>query len=123
MLLDRVCDDSGPLATTYAVVVVHGGKGVTERYQGQLEHFDRPPDPVSAETPLLSWSMAKSTLHAVVGILVGDGQLDLDVPADSPEWSSPDDPRRAITLRHLLAMRDGLDFVEDYCRRAHLRCD
>ena len=31
-----------------------------------------------------------------------------------PEWADPTDPRRAITLQHLLEMRDGLDFVEDY---------
>ena len=31
-----------------------------------------------------------------------------------PEWSDATDPRHAITLRQLLAMRDGLDFVEDY---------
>ena len=113
-LLDEVCDDNGPLATTYAVVVVHRGAVVAERYQGQLEHFDRPPDPVTRETPLLSWSMAKSMLHAVVGTLVGDGWLDLDTPTDVPEWTALDDPRHAITLRQLLAMRDGLDFVEDY---------
>jgi CubicO group peptidase (beta-lactamase class C family) len=113
-LLDAVCDDDGPLATTYAVVVVHGGAIVAERYGGQLEHFDRPPDAVTPETRLLSWSMAKSMLHAVVGLLVGDGVLDLDAPADVPEWADPDDPRHAVTLRHLLAMRDGLDFVEDY---------
>jgi CubicO group peptidase (beta-lactamase class C family) len=113
-LLDRVCDDDGPLATTYAVVVVHRGELVAERYQGQQLHFDRPPDPVDADTNLLSWSMAKSMLHAVVGILAGDGRLDLDAPAGVPEWSAPDDPRQAITLRHLLAMRDGLAFVEDY---------
>jgi len=53
-------------------------------------------------------------LHAVVGLVVGDGLLDLDAPADVPEWSDPDDPRHAITLRQLLAMRDGLDFTEDY---------
>jgi CubicO group peptidase (beta-lactamase class C family) len=113
-LLGRVCDDSGPLASTYAVVVVHEGRLVAERYQGRLEHFDRPPDPVTIETPLLSWSMAKSMLHAVVGLLVGDGRLDLDAPADVHEWSGAGDPRHAITLRQLLAMRDGLDFVEDY---------
>jgi CubicO group peptidase (beta-lactamase class C family) len=113
-LLDAVCDDDGPLARTHAVVVVHRGAVVAERYQGQLEHFDRPPAPVTPQNRLLSWSMAKSMLHAVVGLLVGDGLLDLDGPTAVPEWSDPDDPRHAITLRHLLAMRDGLDFVEDY---------
>jgi CubicO group peptidase (beta-lactamase class C family) len=58
--------------------------------------------------------MAKSVLHAAVGLLVGEGRLDLDAPADVPEWSAPDDPRHAVTLRQLLAMRDGLDFTEDY---------
>src|SRR6185437_14062437 len=61
-LLDRVCDDDGPLATTYAVLLIHRGRLVAERYQGQLEHFDRAADPVTVETPLLSWSMAKSML-------------------------------------------------------------
>ena len=113
-LLAEVFDDDGPLAVTFAVVVVQGGRIVTERYQGALEYFDRPPTPVTAETPLLSWSMAKSVLHAVVGLLVGDGRLDLDAPADVPEWSDAADPRHALTLRDLLAMRDGLDWVEDY---------
>ncbi len=108
-----MCDDTGPLATTYAVLVVHRGQLIAERYQGALEHFDRPPDPVTVDTRLLSWSMAKSMLHAIVGMLVGDGRLDLDAPPMSPSGRRGD-PRRAITLRHLLAMRDGLDFVEDY---------
>ena len=113
-LLDEVFDDGGPLARSFAVLVVHGGRLVAERYQGALEHFDRPPTPVTAETTLLSWSMAKSMLHAVVGMLVADGQLALDAPAAVPEWADPGDPRHAITLRQLLAMRDGLDFAEDY---------
>jgi CubicO group peptidase (beta-lactamase class C family) len=113
-LLDRMCDDTGPLATTYAVVVVHRGRLVAERYQGALPSFTHAPTLVTVDTPLLSWSMAKSMLHAAVGLLVKDGRLDLDAPADVPEWSETEDPRHAITLRQLLAMRDGLDFVEDY---------
>ncbi len=113
-LLDQVFDPDGPLATTFAVVVVQGGRVVAERYAGALEHFDQPPTPVTVDTPLLSWSMAKSVLHAAVGLLVGAGRLDLDAPAAVPEWSGADDPRRPITLRQLLAMRDGLDWVEDY---------
>jgi CubicO group peptidase (beta-lactamase class C family) len=96
------------------VVVVHRGVLVAERYGGTLPHFDRGPEPVARATPLLSWSMAKSMLHAVVGQLVGDGRLHLQRPAGVPEWSAPEDPRGAITLDQLLAMRDGLAFVEDY---------
>jgi CubicO group peptidase (beta-lactamase class C family) len=113
-LLDEAFDDESAVAVTYAVVVVHRGRVVTERYHGALEHFDRPPTPVGADTALLSWSMAKSVLHAAVGILVGRGRLELDAPAPVPEWSDPADPRHAITLRDLLSMQDGLDFTEDY---------
>jgi CubicO group peptidase (beta-lactamase class C family) len=113
-LLDEAFDDASPIATTHAVVIVQHGRIVYERYHGALEHFDRPPTPITADTPLLSWSMAKSMLHAVVGLLVGDGRLDLDAPAPVPEWADPADPRHAITLRQLLAMRDGLDYVEEY---------
>ena len=91
------------------------GRLLVERYGGALPHFDRPPEPVTPTTPLLSWSMAKSVLHAGIGLLVADGQLELDAPAPVPAWHEhEDDPRAAITLEHLLTMRDGLDFTEDY---------
>jgi CubicO group peptidase (beta-lactamase class C family) len=86
-----------------ALVVVHRGELVAERYA---------PD-VTAETPLISWSMAKSITHALVGLLVGDGRMVLDAPALVPEWRAGDD-RAAITVQHLLEMRPGLRFVEDY---------
>ena len=113
-LVARAFDPDGPLHETYAVVIVHRGRLVLERYGGHLPRWDGPGRPVVRETPLLSWSVAKSLLHAVVGMLVGEGRLALDDPAPVPAWQSPGDPRRAITLRHLLAMRDGLDFTEDY---------
>ncbi|HVB93438.1 MAG TPA: serine hydrolase [Acidimicrobiales bacterium] len=113
-LMDRMFDDTGPLGLTFAVLVIHGGRLVFERYAGELAHFDRPSDPVGAESRLISWSMAKSMLHAVVGMLVAEGRLNLDVPVNVPEWSPPGDPRGAITLRQMLAMRDGLAWAEVY---------
>ncbi|HET6953290.1 MAG TPA: serine hydrolase [Acidimicrobiales bacterium] len=113
-LLDDLTTDTERYGTTWAVAVVHRGRLVAERYGGLLEHWDRPFEPVEPTTLLMSWSMAKSMLHAVVGTLVGDGRLALDAPAPVPEWSDPTDPRHAITLEDLLTMRDGLAFSEDY---------
>ena len=112
LLLDAMFDPEGDLTRTFAVVVQHRGEVVAERYADHLESFDKPPEPITSSTPLLSWSMAKSVLHALVGMLVMDGALELDAPADVPRWK--DDARRDITLEHLLTMTDGLDFFEDY---------
>ena len=113
-LLDAAFDPDGPLRDTYAVVVVQGGRLVAERYGGTLPRLDGPGRSVTRDTPLLSWSVAKSMLHAVVGMLVGDGRLDPALAAPVPLWQGDGDPRGAITLEHLLCMRDGLAFVEDY---------
>jgi CubicO group peptidase (beta-lactamase class C family) len=104
--------DPGRFQTTYAVLVVHHGVLVAERYANALPNWVGDPIPVHADTTLLSWSMAKSMLHAAVGILVGDGRLNLDADGLVPEWR--DDERAAITLPDLLAMRDGLAWNEDY---------
>ncbi len=113
-LLDAAFDPDGPLRDTYAVVVVQGGRLVAERYGGTLPQWEGPGQPVQTDTPLLSWSMAKSMLHAVAGMLVGEGRLDPAAPADVPLWRGMDDPRGSITLADLLAMRDGLSFLEEY---------
>jgi CubicO group peptidase (beta-lactamase class C family) len=113
-LIAEAFDPEGPLHQTYAVVIVHRGRLVFERYDGLLPQWDKPGKPVVGETPLLSWSMAKSMLHAVVGMLVADGRLVLDDPAPVPEWQARGDARGSITLQHLLDMRDGLDFNELY---------
>jgi CubicO group peptidase (beta-lactamase class C family) len=113
-LLDELTGDTTRYGTTYAVAVVHRGRLLVERYGGVLEHWDRPHEPVEPSTLLISWSMAKSMLHAAVGILVGEGRLTTEGPAPVPEWADPGDPRHAISLDDLLAMRDGLDFNEVY---------
>lgn len=113
-LLDAAMDPDGPMACTRAVVVVHRGRLVAERYGDRTDAWGEVTgEPVDAATPLLSWSMAKSMLHAVVGMVLEEGRLDLDAPAPVPSWADGD-PRAAITLQQLLEMRDGLDFAEDY---------
>ncbi|MDA8061468.1 MAG: serine hydrolase [Actinomycetota bacterium] len=112
--LGEMFSDEERFGTTYAVAVAHRGSLVFERYQGELEHWDRPSEPVGPGTGLLSWSVAKSVLHAAVEILVGQGRIDPQAPAPVAEWSTPGDPRGRISVDDLLTMRDGLDWVEDY---------
>jgi CubicO group peptidase (beta-lactamase class C family) len=102
------------LHETYAVLVVAEGRIIAERYGVALPSFTHPPVPVVATTKLLSWSMAKSFLHAACGLLVDGGRLDPEAPAPIAAWRGAGDPRGAITLRQLLQMRDGLDWLEDY---------
>ncbi|MFZ4066067.1 MAG: serine hydrolase domain-containing protein [Phenylobacterium sp.] len=89
---------------THAVVVVQGGRLLVERYGP--EH--------GPEATCLSWSKAKSLTHALVGIVVGDGRLDISDPAPVAEWRTPQDPRGAITTDQLLRMSSGLKFDEVY---------
>lgn len=105
-LLDQAfCAKSTPrLGETHALVIVQGGKIVHEQY-GEGFGPDR---------TYPSWSKAKSITHALVGIAVGDGKIEVMAPADAPEWRAPGDPRGAITLDQLLRMSSGLAWVEEY---------
>jgi CubicO group peptidase (beta-lactamase class C family) len=95
-----------------ALVVMQSGVVISERYGQQPDTLFGPGGPVTDQTTLISWSMAKSITHAAVGLLVGDGRLRLDAPAPVDEWAGT--PKAAITLQQLLNMRSGLEFVEDY---------
>lgn len=103
-LLDRAFSQPEDLGRTHAVLIAQRGAIVAERH---AEGFDE-------RTTHLSWSMAKSWLHAVVGVLVRQGRLDIHAPAPVPAWADAGDPRGAITLDQLLRMSSGLAFVEDY---------
>jgi CubicO group peptidase (beta-lactamase class C family) len=111
-LVDELFQRPDVEGVTLALLVLHRGEVVAERYGIQPENVFQPAMEITAESTLTSWSMAKSITHAAVGILVGDGVLDLDAPAPVPEWL--DTPKAAITTLQLLEMRSGLRFVEDY---------
>jgi CubicO group peptidase (beta-lactamase class C family) len=92
------------MGTTNAVLAIHGGVLVAEQYAPGID----------AATTLPSWSMAKSILHTLVGVLVADGRMAIDEPAAVAQWQTSGDPRAAITLDQLLHMRSGLAWLEDY---------
>jgi CubicO group peptidase (beta-lactamase class C family) len=100
------------LGITLALVVLRGGDVVAEWYGTQPDTPFGPGGQVGPDTPLISWSVAKSITHAAVGVLVGDGLVDPDAPAPVSAWAGTDKER--ITLLDLLEMRPGLRFVEDY---------
>ena len=86
---------------TRAIVAVHGGKIVGERYAPGW----------AADTPQISWSAGKSITAALVGILVRRGELAIDDVAPVPEWRGANDPRGQIRIRDLLHMSSGLNFA------------
>ncbi len=109
---DELFASDAPHGVSLALVVMHRGDVVFERYGLQPDTIFAAGSPVSAETTLISWSMAKSITHAAVGILVSDGLLELSCPAPVAGWRGT--PKEAITLQDLLEMRSGLEWVEDY---------
>lgn len=86
---------------TRAVVVVHRGRVVTERYA----------DGFTADTPQLGWSMTKSVTNLLVGRLVADGEVAIDDAGLRPEWT---DERADITIDQLMRMTGGLAWDETY---------
>jgi len=94
--------EAPPLRRTKAVVVVRDGRIIAERYAGG----------VTIDTPLLSFSLTKSVVNALIGIMTQQGYLSPSIPAPIPEWRTTSDPRHAIEVEHLLRMTTGLALDE-----------
>jgi CubicO group peptidase (beta-lactamase class C family) len=90
-----------PEARTASLVVLKDGRAIYERYDNDADET----------TKLATWSMGKSVVSMLVGLLATRGKLDLDEEAPLPAWREhPDDPRRKIRLRDLVQMSSGLRF-------------
>jgi CubicO group peptidase (beta-lactamase class C family) len=86
---------------TRAVVVLHDGELVAERY---ADGFDE-------DTPQLGWSVTKSVADLMVGVLAKQGLVSLDDDGLREEWT---DERADITVEHLMRMTSGLEWDETY---------
>ena len=92
---------------TLSLIVVYNGEIIHERY---ADGFD-----VSTRTR--TWSTAKSIATTLIGMLVDQGRMSLDAPLGF-DWypmnsSAETDPRKQITLRHVLNMSSGLDTIDN----------
>jgi CubicO group peptidase (beta-lactamase class C family) len=88
---------ASPIGASHALLIVQDGKLVFERYG---------PDHGPAVRHV-SWSMAKSITHALTGIAVADGKVDIDRPLKAVAHPDP-----KLTLRSLLTLTDGLQWDE-----------
>lgn len=85
-------------------------------YKGQIVHEQYAPG-VDQTTKTRTWSTAKSIAVTLIGMMVDQGQLDLDAPLGFdwlPRASDAEaDPRQTITLRDVLHMSSGLVPVDN----------
>ena len=104
-LLNKALDSAfanPEIRRTRTVMVLYKNQLVAERY---AEGFNR-------NTPVLGWSMTKSILATLYGILNYQNKIDLNQPTGWDEWAQ--DERSEITFNHLLRMQSGLEWDEDY---------
>lgn len=89
---------------TDGLVILHRGKVVLEYYDNGM----------TADTPHILMSVSKSLTAIVAGILVEKGKLDPEQKVVSIIPELRDSVYSDATVRHVLDMRVGLDFDEDY---------
>ena len=102
--IERAFEEPNPKQpiNTRAIVVVHKGQLVAERYA----------DGFKQSMPLPGWSMTKTLTNALVGVRVRDGKFALD--AKAPVQASLDPAIRPATVRNLMTMTAGIAWNEDY---------
>jgi CubicO group peptidase (beta-lactamase class C family) len=94
--------EGAPHRGTKAIVVVRDQTVIAERYISG----------VGIDTQLPGYSMTKSVVNALLGILVAQGRLSMTQSAPVREWQMEGDPRRSITIEQLMRMTSGLALDE-----------
>jgi CubicO group peptidase (beta-lactamase class C family) len=105
---------TGGVATDVgAVMAATATDGWAVAYRGSLaaeEYLDG----MGADTRHLLFSVSKSLVAAVLGALHGAGAIELDAPVTKYIPALADCGYAGATVRHLLDMRSGIAFSDDY---------
>lgn len=87
---------------TRAAVVVYKNQIIAERYA----------DGIDQDSKLLGWSMTKSIVGTLYGVLEHQNKMNVFNKAPIEEWKN--DIRAQITIHNLLQMNSGLEWQEEY---------
>lgn len=87
---------------TRAVLVVYKNKIIAEKYA----------DGFTKDSKILGWSMTKSVLATVFGVLEHQQKINVQDTAPIKSWQN--DERKEITINNLLQMNSGLEWDENY---------
>jgi CubicO group peptidase (beta-lactamase class C family) len=111
-LVEAVVERPETEGRTLALHVMKDGAAEIEWYGTSPKTLFGGGELVTETTTLISWSMAKSITHALLGIAMVDGLLDVNDPAPLEALQVEGQP--PIRWIDLLEMRSGLTFVENY---------
>jgi hypothetical protein len=85
-----------------AVVVIYKDQIIAEKYG----------DGFSKDSRILGWSMTKSIMSTVFGVLQHQNKINIQDKAPIESWQK--DARKKITINNLLQMNSGLEWDENY---------
>lgn len=108
-----VTSNGGAATTVGAVMATTGTDGWAVCHRGSMVAEDYLDD-LGPRTRHLLFSVSKSLVAAVVGALHGAGELTLDAAVTKYVPALADSGYAGATVRHLLDMRSGIGFSENY---------
>ncbi|SNR42216.1 CubicO group peptidase, beta-lactamase class C family [Lutibacter agarilyticus] len=103
-VVDNYFNENTSENTTRALLVIYKNQIIAEKYAEGFNENSR----------LIGWSMGKSLMSAVCGVLNFQGKLTVEEPAPIDAWKN--DERAKITINNLLQMNSGLEWEEDYTK-------
>ena len=96
------------LLITRAVLVLYDGNIIAEKY---APGFDK-------NTLMLGWSMSKSLMSSLIGILIDENKISINEPAPVELWANT--KKSSITIKDLLQQTTGIDFTENYSKPSNV---